>query len=233
MLGRMTSLVSHPLQSPLSGTARVPGDKSISHRALMFGALANGVTEITGLLEGEDVIHTAEALEAMGAQIVRPAQAGGIWHVTGVGTGGLKSPARDIYLGNSGTSTRLLMGLVGGYPVRATFTGDASLSKRPMARVSKPLEDMGVKITATYGGKLPLTVEGAETLREISYTLPVASAQVKSAIILAALSCAGESTVIEPEPTIPNACCAFLARISKAARATRVRISSRYAASPF
>jgi len=201
MLWRMTSLVSHPLQSPLSGTARVPGDKSISHRALMFGALAGGVTEITGLLEGEDVIHTAEALEAMGAQIARPAQAGGVWHVTGVGAAGLKNPAREIYLGNSGTSTRLLMGLVGGYPVRATFTGDASLSKRPMARVSKPLEEMGVKITSAEGGKLPLTVEGAETLREISYTLPVASAQVKSAIILAALSCAGESTVVEPEPT--------------------------------
>jgi len=201
MLWRMTGLVSHPLQNPLSGTVRVPGDKSISHRALMFGALASGVTEITGLLEGEDVIHTAEALSAMGAQIARPAEAGGVWHVTGVGSGGLVSPANDIYLGNSGTSTRLLMGLVGGYPVRATFTGDASLSKRPMARVSKPLEQMGVKITAAEGGKLPLTVEGAETLREISYTLPVASAQVKSAIILAALSCKGESTVIEPEPT--------------------------------
>lgn len=201
MLLHMTGLVSHPLQKPLSGTARVPGDKSISHRALMFGALAGGVTEITGLLEGEDVIHTAEALSAMGAQIVRPAQAGGVWHVTGVGSGGLKTPAGDIYLGNSGTSTRLLMGLVGGYPLRATFTGDASLSKRPMARVSKPLEQMGVKITASEGGRLPLTVEGAEALREISYTLPVASAQVKSAIILAALSCKGESTVIEPEPT--------------------------------
>jgi len=197
----MTGLVSHPLSAPLSGTLRVPGDKSISHRALMFGALAAGVTEITGLLEGEDVIHTAEALEAMGAQIVRPAQAGGVWHVTGVGADGLRTPAQEIYLGNSGTSTRLLMGLVGGYPLRATFTGDASLSKRPMARVSKPLEQMGVKITATDGGKLPLTVEGSATLREISYTLPVASAQVKSAVILAALACNGESTVIEPEPT--------------------------------
>jgi 3-phosphoshikimate 1-carboxyvinyltransferase len=197
----MTGLVSHPLEKPLSGTARVPGDKSISHRALMFGALAGGVTEIAGLLEGEDVIHTAAALEAMGARILRPSEAGGIWRVTGVGSGGLKTPPHDIYLGNSGTSTRLLMGLVGGYPVRATFTGDASLSRRPMARVSRPLEQMGVKITAADGGKLPLTVEGAESLREISYTLPVASAQVKSAIILAALSCKGESTVTEPEPT--------------------------------
>lgn len=201
MLLCMTGLVSHPLSHALSGTARVPGDKSISHRALMFGALANGITEITGLLEGEDVIHTAEALEAMGAKITRPAGAGGVWHITGVGTAGLQSPAGEIYLGNSGTSTRLLMGLVGGYNINATFTGDASLSKRPMARVSKPLEQMGVKITATDGGKLPLTVQGAETLREITYTLPVASAQVKSAIILAALSCKGKSTVTEPEPT--------------------------------
>ncbi len=197
----MVSLVSHPVSKSLSGIARVPGDKSISHRSLMFGALASGVTEITGLLEGEDVIHTAEALEAMGAKIVRPAEAGGVWHVTGVGAAGLKNPAKEIYLGNSGTSTRLLMGLVGGYPVRATFTGDASLSKRPMARVSKPLEQMGVKIITAEGGKLPLTVEGSETLREISYTLPVASAQVKSAIILAGLACAGETVVIEPEPT--------------------------------
>lgn len=197
----MTRLVSHPASKPLTGTARVPGDKSISHRALMFGALAEGVTEITGLLEGEDVIHTAEALEAMGADITRPAERDGQWIVKGVGKAGLKSPAKEIYLGNSGTSTRLLMGLVGGYPVRATFTGDASLSKRPMARVSKPLEQMGIKITAAAGGTLPLTVEGGETLREISYTLPVASAQVKSAIILAGLACDGETVVIEPEPT--------------------------------
>lgn len=197
----MTGLISHPVSKPLSGIARVPGDKSISHRALMFGAIAGGVTEITGLLEGEDVIHTAGALSAMGATIVRPAQAGGVWHVTGVGAEGLKTPASDIYLGNSGTSTRLLMGLVGGYPVRATFTGDASLSKRPMARVSTPLAQMGVRITTAEGGKLPLTVEGSETLKEIAYTLPVASAQVKSAIILAGLACASETVVTEPEPT--------------------------------
>lgn len=187
--------------SKLSGTAIVPGDKSISHRSLMFGALAEGETVVTGLLEGEDVLRTAAALAAMGAQVQRPEHKGGIWRVKGVGEAGLHSPREAVYLGNSGTSARLLMGLVGGYPLNVTFTGDASLSKRPMGRVIKPLSRMGVKFESASGDRLPLKISGQPKLRPIEYTLPVASAQVKSAVLLAGLHAEGETVVTEPEPT--------------------------------
>ena len=181
------------------GVATVPGDKSISHRALMLSALAVGTSRITGLLEGEDVLATAAALRAMGAEIERGAD--GAWTVNGVGVGGLLQPARALDMGNSGTSTRLLMGLVASHPIIATFTGDASLSARPMARVIEPLARMGADVTASPGGRLPLMVRGLCPAVPIEYTLPVASAQVKSAILLAALNTPGVTRVIEPVPT--------------------------------
>lgn len=184
----------------LSGVARVPGDKSISHRSLMLSALCTGRTQIHGLLEGEDVLRTARALIAMGAHIQPPDRAGGTWVVQGAGTG-LKSPRTTVYLGNSGTSARLLTGLCAGYPLQATFTGDASLQKRPMGRVIKPLAQMGVRFETTSGDRLPLRIIGQAQLRPIEYTLPVASAQVKSAILLAALRASGTTTVIEPVAT--------------------------------
>lgn len=193
----MNGLVSKPIKS-LKGSAVAPGDKSISHRSLMFGALGDSETKVTGILEGEDVICTAGALTAMGVSIEKPATAGGTWKIKGAGT--LKTPANNIYLGNSGTSARLLMGLAGGYPLQAVFTGDDSLSKRPMGRVTKPLSAMGINFESV-GDKLPLKVIGGAKLKPISYTLPVASAQVKSAILLAALHADGETTVIEPQPT--------------------------------
>jgi 3-phosphoshikimate 1-carboxyvinyltransferase len=200
----MTQLVSHPVASHregLKGTARVPGDKSISHRALMLGAIAHGVTEVTGLLEGEDVLSTARALMALGVQIHPPASAGGAWRIEGIGQNTLKTPRTALYLGNSGTSARLLMGLMCGYSVTATFMGDDSLSRRPMGRVIKPLAQMGVTFDASSGDKLPLRVYGTPSIRAIEYTLPVASAQVKSAIMLAALRAGGNTVIIEPEPT--------------------------------
>lgn len=187
---------------PLSGDVTVPGDKSISHRSIMLGALAVGETRITGLLEGEDVLATAAAMRAMGAQISRNDT--GEWRVHGVGVGGLLQPATALDMGNSGTSTRLLMGLVASHPITATFTGDASLSGRPMGRVITPLSLMGATIAATPGpGRqtLPLTLTGACPAIPLRYTLPVASAQVKSAILLAGLNTPGETTVIEPIPT--------------------------------
>lgn len=195
----MTGLVSKPV-SGLKGTARVPGDKSISHRSLMFGALAEGVTTVTGLLEGEDVLRTAAALTAMGAAIETPA-ATGAWRIKGLGAEPLTSPRATVYLGNSGTSARLLMGLAGGYPLQATFTGDDSLSRRPMGRVIKPLTQMGVKFETSDGDKMPLKITGAGNLSPIEYTLPVASAQVKSAILLAGLHAKGKTIVTEPSPT--------------------------------
>lgn len=191
-------------QRPLRGTIHVPGDKSISHRSIMFGALAIGETRITGLLEGEDVLATAAAMRAMGADIERGHD--GIWRVHGVGVGGLLQPDQAIDMGNSGTSTRLLMGLVASHPITATFIGDASLSKRPMARVSTPLGLMGADITASpgpdgKGGTLPLMVRGICPAVPIRYRLPVASAQVKSAILLAGLNTPGITTVEEPIPT--------------------------------
>lgn len=181
---------------PLKGRIRVPGDKSISHRSLMFGALAVGETRVTGLLEGEDVMATAAALRAMGATIEREAE--GTWSVHGVGVGGLLEPEVPLEMGNSGTSTRLLMGLVASHPITAQFTGDASLSKRPMGRVTEPLGLMGADFSATT---LPLTERGLSPAVPITYRLPVASAQVKSAVLLAGLNTAGITSVIEPVPT--------------------------------
>lgn len=184
---------------PLRGEIAVPGDKSISHRALILSALAVGRSHTTGLLEGEDVLATAAALRAMGVTIER--RGPGDWTVHGVGVGGLLQPAGALDMGNSGTSTRLLMGLVASHPLTATFTGDASLSRRPMARVSDPLRLMGAEVTASPGGTLPLMVRGLCPAVPIAYTLPVASAQVKSAILLAALNTPGVTRVIEPVPT--------------------------------
>jgi 3-phosphoshikimate 1-carboxyvinyltransferase len=188
------------LQSrPLRGAVTVPGDKSISHRAIMFSALAVGESQIEGLLEGEDVLSTAAAMRAMGAQIERGDDA--IWRVNGVGVGGLLQPAMALDMGNSGTSTRLLMGLVASHPITATFIGDASLSGRPMGRVTEPLSRMGADITASPGGRLPLMMRGLCPAVPITYELPVASAQVKSAILLAGLNTPGITQVIEPIAT--------------------------------
>jgi 3-phosphoshikimate 1-carboxyvinyltransferase len=184
---------------PLRGAITVPGDKSISHRSLMLSALAVGESVIEGLLTGEDVLATAAAMRAMGAQI--DVGSDGKWRVWGVGVGGLLQPATALDMGNSGTSTRLLMGLVASHPVTATFIGDASLSKRPMGRVSDPLGLMGADITASPGGRLPLMVRGICPAVPIEYKLPVASAQVKSAILLAGLNTPGITRVIEPVPT--------------------------------
>ncbi|MFN5782518.1 MAG: 3-phosphoshikimate 1-carboxyvinyltransferase [Novosphingobium sp.] len=184
---------------PLRGTIRVPGDKSISHRSIMLGALAVGETRVTGLLEGEDVLSTAAAMRAMGASVERIAA--GEWSVHGVGVGALLQPQAPLDMGNSGTSTRLLMGLVASHPLTATFIGDASLSKRPMGRVIDPLSLMGAVFDASEGGRLPLTMRGALPAVPIEYRLPVASAQVKSAVLLAGLNTPGITTVIEPVPT--------------------------------
>lgn len=183
----------------LHGSITVPGDKSISHRSLMLGALAVGETRITGLLEGHDVLATAAAMTAMGATIVR--RDDGSWSVHGVGVGGLLQPRTALDMGNSGTSTRLLMGLVASHPITATFIGDASLSGRPMGRVIDPLGLMGADISASPGGRLPLMVRGLCPAVPLSYTLPVASAQVKSAVLLAGLNTPGITEVIEPVPT--------------------------------
>lgn len=184
---------------PLGGTVTVPGDKSISHRSLMLGALAVGETVITGLLEGEDVLATAAAMRAMGADIER--RDDGRWHVHGVGVGGLLQPQTALDMGNSGTSTRLLMGLVASHPITATFIGDASLSRRPMGRVIDPLSMMGARFTASPGGRLPLTMQGLCPAVPLRYTLPVASAQVKSAVLLAGLNTPGQTIVVEPVAT--------------------------------
>ena len=183
------------VSGPLTGTVTVPGDKSISHRALMLSALAVGESVVDGLLEGEDVLATAAAMRAMGAQIEKRETK---WHVNGVGVGGLRQPATALDMGNSGTSTRLLMGLVATHPITATFIGDASLSKRPMNRVIDPLSMMGAEFTASPGGRLPLMVRGICPAIPIEYRLPVASAQVKSAILFAGLNTPGITRIIEP-----------------------------------
>ena len=187
-----------PRRGPLKGTIRVPGDKSISHRSIMFGALAVGETRVRGLLEGEDVMATAAAMRAMGATIGKQ---GEDWVIHGVGVGGLLQPENALDMGNSGTSTRLLMGLVASHEIAATFTGDASLSRRPMGRVIEPLSLMGASFEASPGGTLPLMMRGAQPAVPIEYRLPVASAQVKSAVLLAGLNTPGITTVIEPVPT--------------------------------
>ena len=187
----------------LSGRVRVPGDKSISHRALMLSALAVGESRIEGLLEGEDVLATAAAMRAMGADVQRDDT--GTWRVHGVGVGGLLQPRQALDMGNSGTSTRLLMGLVASHPITATFIGDGSLSSRPMQRVIAPLSQMGAEITASPGAHgrqyLPLMVRGLCPAVPIEYTLPVASAQVKSAVLLAGLNTPGITRVVEPVAT--------------------------------
>ena len=182
---------------PLTGRVRVPGDKSISHRALMFGALSTGRTTIKGLLEAEDVLNTAKAVTALGAAATK---SGDVWTVLGRGVGGLKQPDGPLDFGNSGTGTRLMMGVVAGHDMTVTMTGDASLSRRPMGRVLKPLRQMGL-VTQEDRDTLPLTVRGTSNLIPIEYALPVPSAQVKSAILIAGLMAAGATTVIEKEPT--------------------------------
>ena len=180
---------------PLNGTVRVPGDKSISHRAFMFGGLASGRTHISGLLEGEDVLRTGEAMKAMGARIEKH---GDEWAIDGVGNGCLLEPAAPLDFGNAGTGSRLTMGLVGTYDMKTTFIGDASLSKRPMARVLNPLREMGTQVLlAAEGDRMPLTIAGPKRAAPISYRVPMASAQVKSAVLLAALNTPGVTTVIE------------------------------------
>ncbi len=185
--------------APLSGTHRVPGDKSISHRALMFGALAIGTTEIEGLLEGEDVLRTAAAMRALGATVEQ--RGPGAWRVAGRGIGGLVEPADVLDMGNSGTAARLLCGLLAGHPIFAVMTGDASLRRRPMLRVTDPLAATGASFWAREGGRLPLAVRGATDPLPLDYRLPVASAQVKSACLLAGLCARGTTRVVEPEPT--------------------------------
>ncbi|MEM0908424.1 MAG: 3-phosphoshikimate 1-carboxyvinyltransferase [Pseudomonadota bacterium] len=183
---------------PLRGRVRVPGDKSISHRALMFSALAVGRSEVSGLLTADDVMATAAAMEALGATITHE---GAITKVDGAGLGLLREPSAVLDFGNAGTGSRLTMGLVGAHPIAATFVGDASLSKRPMGRVLNPLREMGVSVIARDGDRLPLTLRGPKSLIPIEYRLPVASAQVKSAVLIAGLNAPGETTVIEPVPT--------------------------------
>jgi 3-phosphoshikimate 1-carboxyvinyltransferase len=184
---------------PLKGRIRVPGDKSISHRALILGALAVGETVIEGLLEGEDVLNTAAVLRALGADIAR--DDAGRWHVHGFGVGGFAEPSQVLDHGNSGTGVRLMMGAVATSPITATFTGDASLCRRPMRRVLDPLALFGTEATAREGGRLPITLKGARAPMPVTYRLPVASAQVKSAVLLAGLNAPGHTTVLEAEAT--------------------------------
>ncbi len=194
----MTGLIARA-SSRLNGEVRLPGDKSISHRALIMGALAVGETRIHGLLEGDDVMRTAAALRQLGAVIRRGGD--GTWRVHGRGVGGFDEPETVLDLGNSGTGVRLLMGAVAGLPATTFFTGDASLRRRPMERVTRPLAEMGVQVLAREGGRLPLACTGPQVLLPLDYTLPVASAQVKSAILLAGIAAPGITTVIEPHPT--------------------------------
>ncbi len=195
-----TPYISHRASTALTGEVRIPGDKSMSHRSLMFGLLAKGRTTVTGLLEGEDVMDTAEAVRKLGGKVEKDKE-NDIWNVDGIGLDKLQSPSSDLQMGNSGTSTRLLMGLIAGHNITARMIGDASLSKRPMNRVIVPLEQMGAKFESTEGGRLPLNIFGSNALKPISYKLPVASAQVKSAILLAGLNAEGTTTVIETKPT--------------------------------
>ena len=198
-----SEVAANPLRAvrsgPLKGTVRPPGDKSISHRALMLGALAVGETSIEGLLEGEDILATAAAMRAFGATVERADT--GVWTVRGLGVGGLLEPAAVIDYGNAGTGVRLAIGIAGSHAFSTTFTGDASLVKRPMGRVIEPLRRMGVQALARSGDRLPATVKGPDVPIPIEYRLPVASAQVKSALLLAGLNADGTTTVIEPVAT--------------------------------
>ena len=183
----------------LKGEAHVPGDKSISHRSLILGALSVGETKVTGLLEGQDVLDTAKAMRAFGAEVVQHGP--GAWSVHGVGVGGFAEPADVIDCGNSGTGVRLIMGTMATSPVTATFTGDASLRGRPMGRVTDPLSLFGARAYGRQGGRLPMTIVGAKDPVAVTYTVPVPSAQVKSAVLLAGLNAPGETVVIEREAT--------------------------------
>ncbi len=192
-----------PLRSkatgPLAGDIVAPGDKSISHRALLLGALTAGRTEIDGLLGAEDTLATAAAVSALGAAAA--CDENGRWHVAGVGIGGLGEPGRVLDLGNSGTGARLLLGVLAGHPVTVVLSGDESLRSRPMARVTEPLSRMGARFVCAEGGRLPITVTGAAEPLALETRLAVPSAQVKSALLLAGLSAAGQTTIVEPEPT--------------------------------
>ena len=192
-----SAATAHPSRA-LKGQIIVPGDKSISHRSLMFATLAVGRSTITGLLTAEDVMATAAAMRALGATIT---EEGGAYHVDGVGLGMLAEPDSVLDFGNAGTGSRLTMGLAGSHPIAATFVGDASLSRRPMGRVLDPLRSMGVEVIAREGDRLPLSIKGPRTLAPIEYRLPMASAQVKSCVLIAGLNARGETTVIEPVAT--------------------------------
>lgn len=194
----MTALISSRAKT-FSGEITIPGDKSISHRALILAALSVGETRIAGLLESADVLGTAAAVAALGAQTERDDN--GDWRVFGRGVGGLNEPSGVLDMGNSGTAARLLMGVAATHPFTTTFSGDASLTERPMERVMEPLRQMGAQFTSRSGGSLPITVTGAPSPVPISYELPVPSAQVKSAVLLAGLNTPGKTTVIEPQPT--------------------------------
>ena len=189
---------SYPVDR-ITGTICAPGDKSCSHRALILASLAHGVSEITGLLEGDDVLRTGQAMAALGAEVEQLGR--GHWRVTGVGRAGLSSPGTELDFGNSGTGSRLIMGALAGYPVSARFTGDASLKKRPMNRILTPLREMGLADDAGPEGLLPFTLTGSADLQAMDYTPPMASAQVKSAVLLAGLNAKGTTRVIEPRAT--------------------------------
>jgi 3-phosphoshikimate 1-carboxyvinyltransferase len=192
-------LTAHP-GLPLQGSLRPPGDKSISHRAMILGLLSIGETNVRGLLEGDDVLRTAAAAKALGADVERVGE--GLWRVRGVGLGGLSDPEEVLDFGNAGTGSRLMMGVVGGQPVTATFDGDASLRKRPMRRILDPLVRMGTEVVSEEdGGRVPLTLRGPREAIPITYETPVASAQIKSAVLLAALNAPGTTTVIEAAAT--------------------------------
>ncbi len=200
----MTSTDARPMlarkpAAPLAGRLVVPGDKSISHRALMFGALAVGETRIAGLLEGEDVLRTAAAMRALGAEVARDSATG--WRVAGRGVGGLAEPADVLDMGNSGTAARLLCGILASHPFFSVMTGDASLRKRPMRRVTEPLAACGARFSTRAGGRLPLAVEGAREALPLDYEVPVPSAQVKSAVLLCGLNAPGTTRVVEREAT--------------------------------
>jgi 3-phosphoshikimate 1-carboxyvinyltransferase len=192
-------LIANSPPAPLSGGIAIPGDKSISHRALMFGALAVGETRITGLLTGEDVLRTAAAMRALGAEVVHDSD--GMWRVAGRGIGGLTEPADVLDMGNSGTAARLLCGILASHPLFAVMTGDASLRGRPMRRVIDPLTAAGARFSSREGGRLPLAIQGARDALPLDYRVPVPSAQVKSAVLLAGLNAPGITRVEEPEAT--------------------------------
>ena len=196
--GTPIPMTSHPC-GPLTGEAHVPGDKSISHRSLILGAMAVGETRITGLLEGEDVLDTAKAMRAFGAEVIN--HGNGAWSVHGVGVGGFAEPDHVIDCGNSGTGVRLIMGAMATTPITVTFTGDASLNGRPMGRVTDPLAQFGTRAFGREGGRLPMTLVGAADPVPVRYTVPVPSAQVKSAVLLAGLNAPGQTVVIEKEAT--------------------------------